>query len=506
MAANPALPLSLPPELWCSIFSCLPLRSRIAVSHVCHSWRKIALDAPKDLWAQIHWDNSVSTTAVLSARLERAGSALIDLSIVVAREHGYQTVAGLLRRYIPQLRFLGIMINSRTSDECCFSLVDALTSVGAPNLDVFSMCANVCIDQPLFNSDAPLLRHVELDTVLLDAPDMQFDLVTTVSFSAYEIDLYETVPLFQSLFPACEIVRLRAEEFPEPDSPRKMVPWRDYSCGLILHGCSWDALSPGALKYIEHTEISIVEYVVESSDDPANRLPFPHGGEVPLVNSLRMPEYRVSFETHDEDGITVLELAFEDEDGLRRVFIGPYASLRSTVSPAFLSMLTSLDVNEHDLAARFLNDIPPHELGAWGRRGGVMRRIALPYLRKLTLFLLNLGHHEAGDNYDSPFLLCGVPAAHRMDVPHLVELHLTCIDQVRLAPEMVSEFVQLRLGGVQRLDLISLHNVRMLENRVDAVAELLTLATEFEFSSVPLLRMPSLVAEFPDVESEFDFS
>ncbi|EJD50773.1 hypothetical protein AURDEDRAFT_111951, partial [Auricularia subglabra TFB-10046 SS5] len=201
----------------------------------------------------------------------------------------------------------------------------------------------------------------------------------------------------------------------------------------------------------------------------------------------------------------MVEFGLEDDGGYRRTFCAPYVSLSRELSQDFFKRIVSLEVNERDFATWFLGDIASDHLGFWGMIGRVHRRLRFPFIQVLTLFLADLEDRQDGTDDASPFLMTRAETAGTTRLKYLSGLHIAAQETATLAPEMVCELIA-HIGCPTPLDVIAFHNVRILENRVDDVAQMLTHARTFEFFSEPLGRMPDMLADMPDIDEDIDFS
>ncbi|EJD44433.1 hypothetical protein AURDEDRAFT_166522 [Auricularia subglabra TFB-10046 SS5] len=100
-ARNPSY--NVPDESLAACFSFLPLRDRVAVSHVSRAWRHAALEFPL-VWYQLDiFSASRGPASLFEMALSRAGRLAVELTYV-EREHALVTMAQAVERNIHRIR------------------------------------------------------------------------------------------------------------------------------------------------------------------------------------------------------------------------------------------------------------------------------------------------------------------------------------------------------------------------------------------------------------------
>ncbi|KZV82459.1 hypothetical protein EXIGLDRAFT_729680 [Exidia glandulosa HHB12029] len=483
--------IALPTELLCAIIGFLPLKDRIAVTHVCQVWRKLALEARAELWAQIHWGPS-STMDVLAARLARAGTALIDLRVDVLPWH-FPPAPAIIEPYIGQLQSLRIDIVAGpgvgTLRPIIAALLGLLTSRPAPqliSLTIFLDGMEARLTSPLFLNTTPRLRHVHLTCFEYDCAAARHPTVQILRLKTEELHIPRQLDAYLRPFPGLEVLDILGEHYPADPGTGPMAALPARLDALIIRFQTWRPIPTEVLAKIPHGDVKQVEYCEEYADEIAefrDALSFPIQQEVVIMQGLSGPvQLSISFLLHENEGDSYdfdSVIAYELEYGIctevimvdnqrnRRAF----SASHKMFTPSFLSQVVVLNIREEDLYIWYLH-----------RRtsDGPARFDALESI--VVHSLLEIGDYTEDTSWRSPFFI-SLPYPTVFEAPRLHSITFTTDEEVTFAPEMISEFLSHFLGrSIETpLELLELRNVRILEHNVAEVARLTLLAPKIAF-------------------------
>ncbi|KZV82452.1 hypothetical protein EXIGLDRAFT_754909 [Exidia glandulosa HHB12029] len=478
---------SLPAELLCIIFACLPLKERIAVTHVCHSWRQIALAARTELWAQIHWDGHRESPGSLTARLKRAGSVLIDLQLTLSKQSfDLDLVVAILGPYMHQLHSLKLTQNHRRlTYEDRVHLRTLLTRDAAPELTSLSVRVRdgLTVERPLFDNVTPKLNLVRLDCVRYLCPSGCHPTVTVLAQHLRRFDVVTHLPPALVPFPALEVLDISSRHYvvafdPAYDEQKLLFP--PQLDALIIECEDGPLDDPDVLEVLPYESLSEVEYIVTADvHRPAPNFPSWHERELfagcysPFSAYVKSENDQTDEEyEHDVDGVR-LDVTFLDYDSRKRCFSAPHRML----DPSFLEVLGSLAITEYDLYLWYLRSSQ--------NSASVLR---MPDLHSLTIYLWDADEHKADRGWRSPFFITP-PYGRVIDAPGMMYLELSANDAVTFDPVVITDFTAHFLGvqGPSLLEELGLCNVHLLEDRPSDIAHLVYLFQDIYYQVAPAL-------------------
>ncbi|KZV82457.1 hypothetical protein EXIGLDRAFT_843673 [Exidia glandulosa HHB12029] len=491
-------PFALPAELLCAILAYLPLKSRIAATHVCWSWRKVALQAAADLWAQIYWGLSeLSSPNALAARLARAGGAPIDLYLNLTPRQ-LLTVIDIVAPYIGQLRYLRIRLGRFSTGAAGpgipvnFSgetapLLSLLTRSPAPMLKFLHVSVvndslilfMLILNKPLFQNVTPNLAFVNLDGIIYIRSDARHPTVSILRLGSRKLDLPRHLGQLLGPFPGLEVLDIRSGRYGTLSGSMPTMPAKLRA--LVLRSMTSQPLPPHILALIPHQGIKQVEYILEGDVNQILVHPFPTSAESVLVQDLsRAVETYIDFrptdrerEDWDDDNLDdfvrgiFTEVIVVDDLGAKRVFNAPHMLFM----PDFLNHLHVLSITDTALYIWYQR-----------RRRGQLRA-RFDTLRLINVYLLDKVADYATDATSHSLFFLPPPYPFVFDAPFLETISLTTHEDVTIAPEMVCDFLVYFLGRSMAppLDLLELRNVRILEHCVHEVARLTLFAPTIVF-------------------------
>ncbi|KZV82227.1 hypothetical protein EXIGLDRAFT_729996 [Exidia glandulosa HHB12029] len=478
--------IALPTELLCAIIGFLPLKDRIAVTHVCQVWRKLALEARAELWAQIRWGPS-STMDVLAARLARAGTALIDLRVDVLQWR-FPPVAAIIEPYIGQLQSLRIQIDAPGGSlrPTIAALLGLLTSRPAPqliSLTVFLDGMEARLTSPLFLNTTPRLRHVDFTCFEYVCAAARHPTVKILRLETEELHIPRQLHNYLRPFPGLEALDILSERYLADRGPGPMAALPARLDALIIGFQNRKPVPTEILELIPHGDVKQVEYREDLEDKKPgfrNAPSFPSQDEAIIMQGLQLLRpvaFFISFILYDSDGDSSA-ITDELENGLctevimvdslrnRRVF----SASHKMFAPSFLSQVVVLNIREEDLYIWYLH-----------RRtsDGPARFDALESL--VVHSLLEINDYAEDTSWRSPFFI-SLPYPTVFEAPRLHSITFTTDEEVTFAPEMISEFLLHFLGRTIEtpLELLELRNIRILGHNIAEVARLTLLAPKID--------------------------
>jgi len=219
----------LPPGVLCKIFAtCARITSHdpnwswITVTHVCASWRRVALAQPS-LWANIDFTAPRLTT--LTLRRAKSSPLFIRTSVenrnikqlhqvlhtsslihdidIVSSLHGFQSLTEALTRPHPRLRSLTIVILGRRDDREIVHYKVPLSSHGNPLPSLTNLELHRC-PFALVSSRFISLKHLSLFSLPpSERPEMRAFLLTLAGFPFLQtltlVDAFPKPPVFGSI-------------------------------------------------------------------------------------------------------------------------------------------------------------------------------------------------------------------------------------------------------------------------------------------------------------------
>ncbi|EJD40069.1 hypothetical protein AURDEDRAFT_127895 [Auricularia subglabra TFB-10046 SS5] len=312
----------LPNELVALCFTHLPLRDRIAASHVSRHWRAVSLASPA-MWAHIDLSEGFrDVPAILSLALSRTGHRPVDIYFCPPPDF-LDFVSGALADHISHIRTLW----------CSFGGNPVPLSLPAPLLcTLMGIRTHVVIPSDFLGGVTGNLRTLSLGSVTLPPVCPALSTVTSLTLMAPPTD--EEAAPFSRLFllcPALESLSLHmlqhrfSHHLPEAPAPRNL---RKIRLDTI------DELYDLTRHYLEWRSETLLDVEIEQQRVPCPQsLQTLFSGAVALTVGheysldrmyfiARHPEWRrmIHFDMDDENATASAEMVMAAKSSLLRVW------------------------------------------------------------------------------------------------------------------------------------------------------------------------------------------
>ncbi|KAJ3540192.1 hypothetical protein NMY22_g4404 [Coprinellus aureogranulatus] len=231
---NSLLPISrLPPEIFCEIFVsstpdiydlCDRRRMRyqaMDISHVCHSWRVIAIACP-ELWGRLHVDLATNAE-VLTLALERAGRAPISINMLgwTGRSdppNATSVLSKFIRERQSQCQHLVVYTDQHSFQDLFKDVSGSFDNLLSLKLGVD--CITTSVLSEFLQHSSPLLRRLEIARPSVPCNMLQrFSQLTHVDIQQLSLSntvITDLLAWLEQVSAGLQTLRMIERDFPRP--------------------------------------------------------------------------------------------------------------------------------------------------------------------------------------------------------------------------------------------------------------------------------------------------